>query len=531
MKLIAAALAATALIALPAMAKEKRKSIEPYIDAGQVLVADLGGGGEVLTYSTLGVGVDASIQTRRVEVQLSYKYERRFDYQKDVADGDTHSGLARAAVKVTPGFTVEGGALATRARSDIRGDAPGNLAGNVRNTSQVYTAYAGPTFHTGDGPASLSAAYRFGYTKVEQPDIPGVDPTAPPLDVYDSSKSHLAQVRAGVKAGTILPVGVSAAAAWNREEASQLDQTYDGKFGRVDAVLPVGRGLAVVGGVGYEKIEITQKDALRDGGGNIVRDGAGRFVTDPASPPRIAYEVEGIFWDAGVIYQPNSRFMVEARAGRRYDTMSYTGALNWQMSRRSSLQIGVYDSVESFGRQLSRDLASLPTNFETPVDPFGDAFNGCVFTSAGSAAGACLDNALGSIASANYRSRGANLVLSMNAGPTSFGFGAGYANRRYLVPAGSSVLAGTSDETWFAQFSAGQQLDARSGINGVVYANYFTTTIAGAPSVMGAGANGTYYRNFGPLSATASLGIYTFDVESEGSSTSAQALLGLRYGF
>lgn len=531
MKLFIAALAATAIVAIPAQARDKRKSIQPYVDASQVLVADLGAGGEVLTYSTLGAGVDASIQTRRVEVQLSYKYERRIAYQKDVADSDTHSGLARAAVRLAPGLTMEGGALATRARNDIRGDAPGNLVGNVRNTSQIYSAYAGPTYQSGRGPIDVSAAYRFGYTKVEEPSISGIDPLAPPIDLYDSATSHIAQVNAGVKSGVILPVGLSVGGAWQREEASQLDQRYDGKFARVDAVLPISQGLALVAGVGYENIEITQKDALRDGTGSIVRDAAGRFVTDPASPPRIAYQVDGIFWDAGVLYKPNSRFMLEARVGRRYDSMSYTGALNWQMSRRSALQVGVYDSVQSFGRQLANDLAALPTRFDTPIDPFGDAFNGCVFSSAGNAAGSCLDNALGSIASANYRARGITGVLSMNAGPTSFGFGAGYSNRRYLVPAGSSVLAGTSDETWFAQLFAAQQLDARSGVNGNAYLNYFTTGIFGAPDVLGAGMNGSYYRNFGPISATASLGIYTFDVESEGSSTSAQALLGLRYGF
>jgi hypothetical protein len=531
MRFLIAALTASAALAAPAAAKDRSKSIEPYVDAGQVLVADLSGGGEVLTYSTIGAGVDASIQTRRVEVQLSYNYERRIAYQRDVADSDTHSGLARAAVRVGAGLSIEGGALATRARNDIRGDAPGNLVGNVRNTSQLYSFYAGPTFQTGDGPASLSAAYRFGYTKVEEPDIYGVDPAAAPLDLYDSAKSHLAQVTASMKAGTILPVGLSIAGAWQREEASQLDQTYDGKFARIDAVLPVARGLAVVGGVGYEKIEITERDALLDGSGNVVRDGAGRFVTDPASPPRIAYEVDGIFWDAGVLYQPSSRLMLEARVGRRYESMSYTGSLQWQMSRRTALQIGVYDSIDSFGRQLSRDLAALPTSFETPHDPFGDAFNGCVFSAAGKNAGQCMDNALGSIASANYRARGVTGILSMNAGPTSFGFGAGYANRRYLVPGSNLVLAATDDDTYFAQFFASQQLDAVSNISGNLYANYYTSGILGAPSVLGAGANGSYARSFGALSATASLGIYTFDVEGEGSSTSAQALLGLRYGF
>ncbi len=531
MRLIVAAIAATAILAVPAVARDKRKSIQPYVDAGQVLVADLSGGGEVLTYSTIGAGVDASIQTRRVEVQLSYKYERRFDYQKEVADQDTHSGLARAAVRITPGFTVEGGALATRARSDMRGDAPGNLAGNVRNTSQDDSAYAGPTFHTGHGPASLSAAYRFGYTKVEAPTISSVDPADPPVDLFDSSTSHLAQVRAGVKAGTILPVGLSVAGAWQREEAGQLDQTYDGKFGRADAVLPVGRGLAVVGGVGYEKIEITQRDALRDGTGAIVRDGAGRFVTDPASPPRIAYEVEGIFWDAGVLYKPSARFMLEARVGRRYESMSYTGSLQWQMSRRSALQIGVYDSVQSFGRQLTSDLAGLPASFNTPIDPFGDVYGGCVYGDTGTAAGSCLTNALGSIASANYRARGVTGVLSINAGPTTLGLGAGYASREFLVPAGSSIIAGTSDETYYAQLFAAQALSDRSGINGNLFVNYFQSGIPGAPRVYGGGANGSYYHSFGPLSATASVGIATFDVDGEANRTTAQGMLGLRYGF
>ena len=74
--------------------------------------------------------------------------------------------------------TLEGGALATRTRTDIRGDAPGNLAGNVRNVSQVYSAYAGPTLPDHVGPIDVNAAYRFGYTKVEAPDVLGVDPTA-----------------------------------------------------------------------------------------------------------------------------------------------------------------------------------------------------------------------------------------------------------------------------------------------------------------------------------------------------------------
>ncbi len=171
----------------------------------------------------------------------------------------------------------------------------------------------------------------------------------------------------------------------------------------------------------------------------------------------------------------------------------------------------------------------MPTSFNTPRDPFGDGFNGCVFGDTATAAGGCLTNSLGSISTASYRARGVNAVLSMNAGPTTLGLGLGYANRRYLVPPGV-IVAGTSDDNWYGQLFASQQLDSVSSVSGNVYANYYESNLPGAPGVFGAGANGSYYRSFGSLSAMATLGISTYDVEGAGN-TSAQALLGLRYGF
>jgi hypothetical protein len=522
-----------AALAVPAHAQDrKRVEISPYIEVGQVLTADLQSG-DVLTYSSAAVGVDASVQTRRVQVQLSYKYEHRFEYDKQVGDSDVHSGLARVQAAILPGLTVEAGAIATRARSDIRGDAPGNLAGNVRNTSQVYSAYAGPTVATRVGPANVTAGYRFGYTKVESPGVTGVPAGQPVLDSYDSSTSHLATASVGVKAGDVLPVGLTVSGAWERENSSQLNQQFDSKNVRADAVLPVTGSVAVVGGVGYEKIETSQKDALLDGTGQPVRDANGRFVTDPNSPQRLSYQLESIFWDVGVIWRPSPRTTLEARVGRRYDSWSFTGSLSYQLSPGSGLQIGVYDSIESFGRQLNDSLASLPTSFNTGNDPFGDQYNGCVFGTSGAATGGCLNGALQSIATANYRTRGVDAVFAMNAGRSRFGAGLGYSNRRFLAPDASPgfTVNGVTDQSYYAQLFAATQLDNNMGLNGNVYANYYQSGIAGAPSIFGAGANGSVYRNFGPVNASASLGIYSFEQEGAGSDVSAQALVGLRYGF
>jgi hypothetical protein len=522
------------LLATPATARDRE--VRPYIEVAQVLTADVQSG-DVLTYSSVAAGIDASVQTRRVEFQISYKYEHRFSWENSLDSGDVHSGLARAAVKLTPGLSLEAGAIATRARSDIRGDAPGGFAGNVRNVSQVYSAYAGPTFATRAGDATINSGYRFGYTKVEQPSLPAILPGQPRFDNFDESKSHLATASVGTRAGTVLPVGLTLSGAWQREDVSQLDQRYEGKYVRGDIVVPLTPTIAAVGGVGYEKIEIRQRDPLVDPVTQApVVDNNGRFVTDPTSPHRLAYDTDGLIWDAGVVWRPSRRTMVEARIGRRYDTMSYTASASHQIDANSGVQVAVYDRVDSFGRGLGQALAALPTSFGAGSNAFGDQFNGCVFGRQGSNAGGCLNPLLGSVNTANFRSRGAVAVYSANIGRNRIGFGLGYDNRRYLLPAGiipGVSLDGVVDETWFAQVSAGRELSRRSSVDINGFVNYFDSGLTGAPNVFGGGATTSYSYSFGHFGASASLGLYAFDQSIPGTTAdvTAQGLLGMRYSF
>jgi len=525
--------AALALVAAaPAHARDRHVTIAPYIELDQVLTADVQNG-DVLTYTSVAAGVDASVQTRRTQVQISYQYQHHFAWKKGDADQDVHSGLARAAVEVAPGFSIEGGAIATRTRSDIRGDAPGILTGNQRNVTQVYSAYAGPTLATHAGPIGINAGYRYGYTKVESPGATGVAPGSPKLDAFDDARTQVAQVSAGVKSGTVLPVGVTVSGAWERDDAGELDQRYDGKYARGDVVLPVSGTVAVTGGAGYEKIKVSQRDPVVDGTGQPVTDSNGHFVTDKASPRRIAYQTDGLIWDAGVIWRPSPRTTLEARAGRRYGSMSYTGSLSYAMSKSVGLQIGVYDGIETFGRQLQDGLAALPTSFIAQRDAFGQQFNGCVYGTSGSAAGGCLNGVFQSISTASYRARGVDAVLSASRGPLSFGFGAGYANRHFYAPdsAPGTVVSGVEDQSYYGQFYVSRQLDRNSGITGDVFANYYNSGLADAPAIVSTGATGSYYRNFGHLSTTASVGIYSFHVDGAQSDTQAQGLLGARYTF
>lgn len=522
---------ATALAALPVHAQDRAaRSIQPYVEVSQILTADLDDG-DVLTYSSVAVGVDAAVQSRRVEVQASYRYEHRFGWD-NAGDDDIHSGLVQGLVKLTPGLQLDAGALATRARSDFRGAAPG-FAGDNINITKVYSAYAGPTFASNVGPATVNAAYRFGYTKVETPDATGVPFGQPRLDYFDSSTNHMAMASVGVRAGEVLPIGFTVSGAWEREDVSQLDQRYDGKYARADVVLPVSPTLALTAGVGYENIELSQRDALVTTGGAPVIDGNGRFVTDPASPRRIAYDFDGIYYDAGVMWRPSNRTTLTASVGRRYDTTSVVGSFSWQIDERSGLQVGVYDSIESFGRGMSDALAKMPTAFNTRPDPFGDQFNGCVFGRQGSNAGGCLNPILGAIATAQFRSRGIDAVYSAGSGPLRYGAGAGYANRKFLVPraAPGLNLNGVTDEIYYAQAFIGRDLSARSTIDGTVYFNYFDSGVGAAGDVMSVGGTGSYTYSFGRFGASATLGVFAFDQKLGDSDVSAQGSLGMRYSF
>ncbi len=519
-------------VAMPAHAQQQQRlQVSPYIEASQVVAADLNGG-DVLTYSTIGAGIDASMHTRRVEVQVSYRYEHRFDYQNRLNNDHTHSGLATVKAAVAPGLSIEAGGIATRTRSDIRGDTQVSNVGNFTNSAQVFSAYVGPNLATHLGPMFVNGAYRFGYTKVEAPGVTGVGPGQPRLDYYDDSKVHVATASVGVKSGTVLPVGLTASGSYTREDAGQLDQRFEGKWARGDVVVPVLRGLALAGGVGYEQIKISQRDALLNGAGQPVLDGAGRFRTDPNSPRRIAYDLDGVFWDAGVIWKPSRRTFLEARVGRRYGSMSYTGSFSYQPTAGSGIQIGVYDTVQTFGQQLNGQLSSLPTSLASTTDPFGNQFQGCIYGTTGAATGGCMNAVLASATTSAYRARGVTGVAVMGRGSTRFGIGGGWARRDFIAPTGGTGFTtnGTSDTTIYGQLFASTDVGPNGALQGSILGSYYNSDIPGNDGIYGWGANAAYTHRFGRLGATLSTGIFGFEREGE-SSASAQALLGLRYGF
>ncbi|PKP87386.1 MAG: hypothetical protein CVT78_09755 [Alphaproteobacteria bacterium HGW-Alphaproteobacteria-17] len=509
---------------------KRQVDVVPYLEVGQVLTADLKNGGDVLTYTTVAAGLDAAIVTTRAELAATVRYEHRFGWNGGQSDSDTISGLARGRIELARGLNLEGGALATRTRADGQGADSGLFIGNASNVANLYSVYAGPTLTRRIGGLDVGAGYRFGYTKVDV-DTPAIlAPGSQPQDIFDSSTNHVAWASVGARPGA-LPFGWQLSGGYEREDASQLDQRFEGKYARADVTMPIGPTVALLGGVGYEDIEIGQRDPVLDANGIPVRDANGRFVTDKSSPRQLSFDTDGLIWDAGVMWQPSRRTSLTARVGRRYGDTIYTGSFAYRADHATTLQIGVYDGLSSLGRGVSGGLAALPTQFDPTRNPIGGNINPCVF---GQQGGGCLTNQLGNATSAQYRSRGVQATMASRYGRWSYGVGIGYDQRKLLAPLLSPIgsLNGITDESYYLFLSAGRQLDADSDLSLAGYVNYFDNGAPGASDVQSAGLSAAYSRRFWRgLTGTAAASLNAFDQDGFNSQLIGSALVGLRYNF
>lgn len=511
-----------------------RIEITPYIEADQVLSAELSPGSDVVTYTTLAAGVDASASGRYSAGSASLRYERHFGYSSTIDDSDTVSGIARASLAIVPrAVTIEAGALASRTRVDANGSGfSGAFVQDDSTTSQIYSGYIGPSVHTQAGDLEVEGHYRFGYTRIEAPNSVVVGTTGvQPVDLADESTTHAAQARVGIRPLTVLPIGVGVGGGWNEQNVSNLDQRVRDRHVRGDITVPVSPVLALVGGVGYEDVEVSSRDAVRDGAGNPVIGSDGRYVTDKGAPRVIAYETDGLIWDAGVMWRPSRRTSLEAFVGKRYDSTTYYGSFAYAPNSRESINVSVYDGITSFGGVLTDQLAGLPSQFQAVRNALSGDIGGCVASLEG---GTCLAGALGSLNSAAFRSRGISLSYAVDLGRTQAGIGAGYDRRKFIAAPGTVIAAadGVVDENYWTAIYATTKLDQRSSLTGNASANWFDSGFGAGGRTIGYTASLAYYRQIlAGLSGTAAVGLDGITQENLPDFMTASALLGLRYSF
>ena len=523
--------------AMPLAKHGGRVKVTPYIEAGLGVLAELSPGSDVLTYSTIAAGVDVAVDGRNTQGALSARYERRFGWGKNSSDSDSVSGIARVSTAIVPRtLTIEAGALASRMSVENNGSTVSGLEFGD-SVSQVYSLYAGPSLSTRVGDVAVSANYLIGYNRVESPNSLSLAPGQPLVDVFDDSVVHSAQVHAGTHAGELLPVGIGVGAGWNREDVSNLDQRVDDKHLRADISIPIGNDVALLGGVGWEKVEISSRDAVRDpvtGLGVIGADG--RYVTDKSGPRVLAYDSEGLIWDAGVMWRPSRRTALEAHVGKRYGSTSYYGSFAYAPSARTSVNVSVYDNVTGFGGMLNKALANLPTQFEAVRNPLNGDLGGCVAAQGNVSSGQsnCYAGALGSVRSSVFRGRGVMASINVSGDRLQYGAGAGYDRRKFMAAPGTVLAAanGVIDENiWVAAYLNGR-IDRDSSFGTNIRANWYQSGDALTGDSNSIGATAAYYRSItNHLTATAAVGVDGVSRDLVDDVWSAQALVGVRYSF
>lgn len=529
---------AAALVLAPSPASA-RADIAPYLEVQQVLSADLHDG-DVLTYTAAVAGVDGRVSTRRFEAQISYRYEHRFAWDDDLSDDDIHTGVAQARLEVVPNLlSFDAGALAARSRVDPRGAIFGFNTVDNPNVAEVYSAYVGPTLSTRVGDLDVGASYRLGYVHVDDHSLAGV-PGQPAFDSYDSSVVHNANASVGMGAGR-LPFGWTVGGGYVHEDVDRLDREFDGAFVRGDIVVPVSHTLALTAGVGYEDIEASQQDILRDANGVPIISPDGELVPDSAKPRLLTYDEDGLIYDAGVIWRPSRRTELQARAGHRYGGTTVIGSFRHELNSTYGIYANVYDSVSTFGQLTLTNLNGLPDDFNVNPNPFNPGIGGvggCVFGEEGGS-GVCFDDAFQSIDSSNFRIRGANVLVSGGRGPWSMGLGAGYAQRRYNDPdltIDGFTFDRRKDESFTVNGYMSRALSRTSSINVNAYTAWFDSDAPGVDASFGAGISGSYYRTLwiDHLQGYAAVGLFTSDsgdFDGDFNSTVASGLIGIRYTF
>lgn len=515
-----------------APADAQRVRVDPYIEVEQVLIVPLSDDSSNVTTATgVAAGVTAGVQTARTQASADVRYEHFFGYDDNLGGQDVLTGIARGRHLLVPNLlSVEAGALASRSTVGGIGAA---IGGNrLRSDTQLYSGYIGPQLATTIDGIGVTAGYRFGHTRVESDSSFDNGFGRVPVGLAEESTSHSLYASASAQPGR-LPFGWTLSGAYEVENADPLDQRFELATLRADLTYPISRTVAVVGGIGYEDIQVSRRSPVLDANGLPVFDGTGRLQSDTSRPRQLVYDVDGLIYDGGLLWRPSPRTSVEARIGHRYGGTIFTGAANWQFSRNGGLSVVVFDERDTFGRSLTRGLSRLPTNFNVVRGAFGNDLLGCVFGAGGE--GGCLNPLSTAFSATSFRTRGVNAVLSQSRGVTSYGVGGGFYRRSYDVPdfGPGAVVSGTSDQTAYLNSFYATRLGRRQSLGFDATASWYDPDLpGGGGGVFALSGQGQYgYAITNRLTASSALGLYYLDPEGFEDQVTAAARLALRYGF
>ncbi len=510
----------------------KHTRIVPYLEIDQTVYDQSAPQQQVLTYTTLAAGADMQFSGHRTTGVANIRYEHHFSETPGVGSSNTVSGIARTSTEIVPRtLTFDFGGLATHTSIGPQGSTVLNPAYNTGSIYQIWSLYGGPSLSTHAGILGIKASYNLGYNEIDQIRAYVPSGQTAPVDLFGHSLTQQGTAWVGVRPGEVLPFGIALTGAYLREDMSTLDQRLiDDRIG-VQITQPISRTAAVVGDVGYEKLQVSQRNAVLDGNGNAVLTSSGQYVTDRSQPRKLAYQTEGLTWDVGVVWRPSRRTYASAFVGQRYDSTTYYGTLAYAPSSRQTLNVSVFDGIYGFGSGLMTTLQQLPTDFTVAGDPFSGNVGNCFI---GSTGGSCIGGALGSARALVFHAHGANATYGVTLGQLTFNVGGGYMARRFLTAPGTvlSVYNGELDQTWYASAGLSGRIDRQTHFYINSFASLYRTDQVAAGDVGDWGVNGLITHHLTDhLIGTAAIEVLGVNQQISPDQFELMGQLGLRYNF
>ncbi|WP_353229205.1 hypothetical protein [Novosphingobium sp.] len=510
----------------------KRTKITPYIEIDQSVYDQIEPHRPAVTYTTLAAGADMTINSHRTTGVATIRYEHHFSESHSARSTDTITGIARTTTDLIPRtLTFDFGGLATHTSIAAGGATLPNPVDRTGSIYQIWSLYGGPSLSTHAGVLGIKANYALGYNAIDQ--IRSYVPagSATPVDVFGHSLTNQATASIGVKPREVLPFGVALTGGYLREDTSNLDQRLTDERLGLQVTQPISHNAALVGDVGWEKVQVAHRNAQIGSDGNPVVSPNGQYVIDRTQPRRIAYQTSGLTWDVGVVWRPSRRTMGAVFVGKRYDSTTYYGNFYHAPNSRSNLTVSVFDGIYGFGSGLMSTIQALPNDFSVTRDPFNGNVGGCFI---GSTGGGCLTGALGSANALAFRAHGGNATYGMTVGRLSANIGGGYFSRRFIGAQGTILASrnGALDQTWYVNAGLSGPIDrqTRFFVNG--FASVYRNNTTSLGDTANWGATGSLVHHLTDrLTGTASVEVLGVNPTVSPDLLEMNGQLGLRYNF
>ncbi|MFC3713844.1 hypothetical protein ACFOMD_14805 [Sphingoaurantiacus capsulatus] len=484
------------LLSLPGPAAA-RVTFEPSVESRTVFNYSSDQDPEKRAWNEIGAGIDTSIERRRIDFDLRYRYGHRIAITGPATDKSRHNGSGVLRTEVLSDLLF----LDAQANATILNTQRGGVVdpdGDDSSQQQTFGASIQPSLRHRFGRTQVTARYSYGIFEVDRADLPRPLRIGQPIEPGSGFQSGASNTRNQSASVNIGNVGRSDRLRWRltgeyqRDAIEQLDQRFTSKRIGGDGEYAVSRTIGLIANVGYEDILDRQDALLIDfATGLPVPDAQGRAQRDPSVLYTTNFDVEGVTYEGGFRLSPSRRTSLIMRAGKRFGDFTASASAQVELAGNIQLLATYTESLNNFGRLFTTLFTDPVSGVVTPIGSF--AANGqnsplgsssCAF-GLDAQTGSCQFNLTQVATSATFKDQAGAITLARGMGGSGGGSGdgavqisqprfsgsvSGFFNRRsYLggqppgLPPGTpaSSLGGGTDTSYGFDLRGQQRLGAQ----------------------------------------------------------------------